>query len=289
MINNITGHTRLAGLFALPSSHSVSPMIHNTGFHLLGIDAVYLAFEVGKESLPQAIQSIRDFNMLGANLSMPNKTLALDYMDDLSQSAKLIGSINTISNDNGKLTGYNTDGSGFMTSLEGESKNLIGEKITVLGTGGGAMAIIAQAGLDGVKEIAVFNRISDSNNRSQEKLDYISRNTGCKISFKDLADQEALAMDLKESRLLVNATSVGMKPLENQSPVQNFDIIGKDLLVYDIIYTPRESLLLKEARKRGAKTLNGLGMILYQGAEAFEKWTGKKMPIEEIKKIIDNI
>ena len=289
MKNKITGQTRLAGLFAQPSGHSVSPMIHNTAFQALAIDAVYLAFDIGKDTLPQAIQSIRDFGMLGANLSMPNKTLAVNYMDELSETARLVGAINTITNDNGKLIGDNTDGKGFMRSLEGESLDLMGKKITILGSGGAAMAIIAQAALDGVKQIAVYNRRNDSYKKIQEKLAYISQKTACSISFKDLADQGALGMDVKESVLLVNATSVGMRPLENQSPIQDFSIIREDLVVYDIIYTPRETELLKEAKARGAQIINGLALLLYQGAEAFQMWTNEKMPIEQVKRIIENI
>lgn len=289
MKNNITGHTRLAGLFATPSEHSISPLIHNTAFQALNIDAVYLAFEVGKETLPQAIQTIRDFKMLGVNLSMPNKRLAIKYVDELSQSARLSGAINTISNDNGKLIGDNTDGSGFMRSLEEASIDIIGKKITLLGTGGAAMAIIAQAALDGVREIAVYNRRNKSYKEIEEKLSYIGQNTATIISFNDLEDEERLAMDVGESSLLVNATSVGMKPMEKKSPINNFSIIREDLLVYDIIYTPRETELLKQAKAKGAKTMNGLGMLLYQGAEAFEKWTNKEMPIEEVEKIIKNI
>lgn len=289
MKDNITGHTRLAGLFATPSEHSISPMIHNAAFQALGIDAVYLAFEVGKETLPQAIQAIRDFKMLGVNLSMPNKTMAVELVDELSENARLVGAINTITNDNGRLIGDNTDGSGFMRSLEEASIDIIGKKISLLGTGGAAMAIVAQAALDGVREIAVYNRRNKSYKEIEEKLSYIEQNTASIISFNDLEDEERLAMDVGESILLVNATSVGMKPMEKKSPIKNFSIIREDLLVYDIIYTPRETELLKQAKEKGAKTMNGLGMLLYQGAEAFQKWTNKEMPIEEVERIIKNI
>lgn len=288
MENTITGHTKLAALFATPIRHSVSPMIHNTAFQALGIDAVYLAFEVGTQGLEKAIDSIRNLEMLGANLSMPNKILAVDYMDELSEAARLIGAVNTITNEQGKLTGHNTDGTGFMKSLQDIEVEVVGKKMTIIGAGGAATAIIVQAALDGVKEITVYNRKDDFYDKIKEKLAYISENTTCTITLRDLADNQALSRDVSESALLLNATGVGMKPLETQTPIQDFSIIRPDLAVCDVIYTPRETEFLRQARLRGAKTNNGLGMLLYQGAAAFEKWTGQEMPIEIVKPIIEN-
>lgn len=288
MDNKITGHTRLTALFATPIRHSVSPMIHNTAFQVLNIDAVYLAFEVGTEGVEQAIASIRNLDMMGANLSMPNKILAVEFMDELSEAARLIGAVNTITNDNGKLTGHNTDGTGFMRSLQDIEVDIIGKKMTIIGAGGAATAIIVQAALDGVKEITVYNRKDEFYEKIKEKLAFISKNTDCLISLKDLADEQTLAKDVAESSLLLNATGVGMKPLENQTPIQDFSIIRPDLAVCDVIYTPKETEFLKQARLRGAKTNNGLGMLLYQGAAAFEKWTGQEMPIDIVKPIIEN-
>ncbi|MBP2099689.1 shikimate dehydrogenase [Enterococcus rivorum] len=289
MENKITGHTRLAALFATPIRHSVSPMIHNTAFQTLGIDAVYLAFEVGNGGLRAAVESIRNLEMMGANLSMPNKIQAVDYMDELSEAARLIGAINTITNENGKLTGHNTDGIGFMRSLEDIEVTPLGKKMTILGAGGAGTAITVQAALDGVEEIAIFNRKEQFFPKLQEKIARIAKSTGCKIKLHDLADTEQLALDVAESEVLLNATGVGMKPLENQAPIQNFSIIRPNMAVCDVIYTPRETKFLKEARLRGAKTNNGLGMLLYQGAAAFEKWTGQEMPIDKIKPIIESI
>ena len=288
MENKITGHTSLVGLFATPIRHSVSPMIQNTAFQALGIDAVYLAFEVGNDGLAQAIESIRNLEMLGANLSMPNKMLALESMDELSEAAKLVGAINTITNDNGKLTGHITDGTGFMRSLDDIDVNVIDKKMTIIGAGGAATAIIVQAALDGVKEIAVYNRKDEFYDTIKEKLAYIAENTPCKILLNDLADEKKLAADVAESTLLLNATGVGMKPMQDQTPIQDFSIIRSDLAVCDVIYNPRETEFLKQAKLRGANTNNGLGMLLYQGAAAFKLWTGQDMPIDIVKPIIEN-
>lgn len=287
MENKITGHTRLTALFATPIRHSVSPMIQNTAFQAVGLDAVYLAFEVGTDGLPQAIESIKNLDMLGANLSMPNKILAVDYMDELSEAARLVGAVNTIENQEGRLIGHNTDGIGFMRSLQEMNVSIIDKKITIIGAGGAATAIIVQAALDGVKEIAVYNRRDAFYETIQEKLAFISANTQCTITLHDLENEVELAQDVAESTLLLNATGVGMKPLQNQTPIKNFEMIRPDLAVCDVIYTPRETEFLKQARLRGAKTNNGLGMLLYQGAAAFTIWTGQEMPIHLIKPIIE--
>lgn len=287
MGNTITGHTRLAALFATPIRHSVSPMMHNTAFQELGIDAVYLAFEVGNEGLPQAIESMRNLEMIGANLSMPNKQLAMDYVDEISEAAQLIGAINTITNENGKLTGHNTDGIGFMRSLADAGVAVVGEKMTIIGAGGAATAIIVQAALDGVKELAVYNRKDNYYEAIQQTLAAIAERTGCVIQLHDLQDEVSLKEDVAASVLLVNATGIGMKPIDDLTPIQDFSIIRPDLAVYDVIYNPRETKFLRLARERGAKTHNGLGMLLYQGATAFEKWTGQEMPIEIIKPIVE--
>lgn len=288
MENTITGHTKLVSLFATPIRHSVSPMLHNTAFQFLGINAVYLAFEVGNDGLVQAIDSIRNLEMLGANLSMPNKMLALDSMDELSKAAKLVGAINTITNDNGKLTGHNTDGIGFMRSLDDIDVNIIGKKMTIIGAGGAATAIIVQAALDGVKEIAVYNRKDQFYTAIQKKLNDIAEHTSCNIHLNDLADKKKMSKDVSESSLLLNATGVGMGTLQDQTPIDDFSIIHSDLAVCDVIYTPRETEFLKQAKLRGAKTNNGLGMLLYQGAAAFKLWTGQDMPINIVKPIIED-
>ncbi len=285
----ISGHTRLVGLFATPIRHSVSPLIHNTAFQKLDIDAVYLAFEVGKMELPQAIEAIKTLGMLGANLSMPNKQLGYELVDERSKAAELIGAINTIVNHNGKLIGHITDGTGYMRSLLEKNIDIIGKKITLLGAGGAATAILTQAALDGVQEISVFNLNDNYFSSITEKLQAIQAATGCKLQLFDLADEERLKREVSTSALLANATGVGMKPLEGQCPIKDLSILREDLVVTDVIYTPRETELLRQAKKRGCQTMNGLGMLLYQGAAAFELWTGQKMPVEQVKIAINDL
>lgn len=283
MAERITGKTELIGLFATPIRHSISPQMHNEAFQRLQLDYAYLAFEVGQEQLPSAIQSIKTLGMRGANLSMPNKQLACHYMDYLSPAAKLAGAINTIVNDNGVLTGHITDGTGFMSGLLQEGIQIIGKKMTLLGAGGAATAICIQAALDGVSSIAIFDRYPE---KYKEKIATIKKETNCTIQIYDLADSDKLHIEVKNSAILVNATNVGMKPLENETPIHDTSVFRKDLVVVDVIYTPRETIMLKQAREAGCQTLNGLRMLLWQGAAAFQLWTGKEMPVAEIKELL---
>ncbi|WP_313538886.1 shikimate dehydrogenase [Enterococcus sp.] len=285
----ISGHTRLAALFAKPARHSISPAMHNLSFSENNIDAVYLAFDVEPENLATSIESIRTLDMLGVNLSMPHKMAAVTLVDALSPAAALIGAINTIVNDNGHLTGHNTDGIGFMKALEAIDVSIIGETITVIGAGGAATAIISQAALDGVKEIQVFNRKDAFYPVIEVKLQDIAQQTGCNITLQDLADDSALADALNKSQLLVNATGVGMKPNESESPLKDTSLLRASMAVYDVIYNPRETQLLRDAKAAGAKTANGLSMLLYQGAAAFELWTGKEMLVKKVQALIETL
>lgn len=281
----INSKTILTGLFASPSAHSVSPIIHNNAFEKLGLNYAYLSFEVGKDNLKDAVQSIKTLNMRGVNLSMPNKKEVIQYLDEISETAELSQSVNTIVNDNGVLKGYSTDGKGFFKSLEEEKIFIKDKNITILGTGGASIAIISQAVFEGIKNIFVFKR--DKNWEEQKKiLDNIASKTNCDIELNSLEDKNILKKKIEESDLLVNATSVGMK--ENISLIEDKSFFRKDLTVCDIIYNPAKTKLLQIAEKEGCKIINGIGMLLYQGALSFELWTNKKMPVDYIKEIIFN-
>ena len=281
----IDSKTILTGLFASPSSHSVSPIIHNNAFEKLGLNYVYLSFEVNKDNLKDAAQSIKTLNMRGVNLSMPNKKEVIQYLDEISETAKLSQSVNTIVNDNGILKGYSTDGKGFFKSLEEEKIFMKDKNITILGTGGASIAIISQAVFEEIKNIFVFKR--DKNWKEQKKiLDNIANKTNCNIELNSLEDKNILKRKIEESDLLINATSVGMK--EDFSLIEDKSFFRKDLIVSDIIYNPEKTKLLQIAEKEGCKIINGIGMLLYQGALSFKLWTNKKMPVDYIKEIIFN-
>ena len=288
MTERLSGHTILIGLMATPIRHSLSPLMHNESFAKLGLDYAYLAFEVGNESLADAVTSIRALEMRGCNISMPNKKKVLPYLDEISQAAKLIGAVNTIVNDEGILTGYNTDGIGFMRSLKEENINIIGKKMSIMGAGGAATAICMQAALDGVKEISIFNRQGETFENAKRMITLINEETECRAVLYDLADETQLRKEIETSAILINGTSVGMNPYEGQSLINDSTFFRSDLIVADVIYKPAKTKLLEIAEASGCKTVNGLGMMLYQGAEAFELWTGQEMPVAHIKKLLFN-
>lgn len=287
MTERITGHTELIGLMAYPIRHSSSPAMHNEAFATLGLDYAYLAFEVDNSTLEDAVKGLRALKMVGSNVSMPNKTVVGQYLDELSPAAQMCGAVNTIVNDNGKLIGHITDGIGYMQSLKDNNIDVIGKKITVAGAGGAAKAIEVQAALDGVKEISIFN-IRDSFWEAAERtVQVIRENTDCVVNLYDLDDKEKLREEIADSYLFAQATGVGMKPMEGQSVVPDKSFFRPDLIVTDTIYSPRETALLKMAKEAGCKTMNSLGMMLFQGDAAFHLWTGKHMPIDHMKEVLD--
>ncbi len=282
-MRQITGHTRLTGLLGSPVSHSISPMMHNDSFRQLDLDYVYLAFDVGTDSLETAVNGLRAMNVRGFNLTMPNKNLMTTLCDRLSPAAKISGAVNTVVNDNGVLTGHTTDGIGYMRAVKEAGHDIIGKKMTLLGAGGAATAILTQAALDGVSEISVFNRRSASYQRVSQMIDALNEHTSCKINLFDFSDDFVLKREIHDSAILTNGTSVGMAPNINESIITDKSMFHKDLIVSDVIYNPRETKLLRLAREAGCQTHNGLYMLLYQGAEAFKLWTGKDMPVDIIK------
>lgn len=273
----IDGHTRLAAVVAKPIKHSISPFIHNTAFEKTAVNGVYLAWEIGAEDLEATVANIRRYNMFGINLSMPYKQEVIQYLDELAPSARLIGAVNTVVNKNGTLIGYNTDGKGFFKSLP--SFAIQGKKMTILGAGGAATAIIAQAALDQAEEIFVFTRQS-SYDKTVSKMEVISRQTKSRIHVLNLEDLATLQDKINQSDLLVNGTSVGMDG--ETLPLAEGNQLPSQILVADVIYKPFETPFLKWARSQKVVAVNGLGMLLYQAAEAFELWTGQPMPCQEI-------
>ena len=287
MAERITGHTELIGLMAYPIRHSSSPAMHNEAFAYLGLDYAYLAFEVDNDTLEDAVKGLRALKMVGSNVSMPNKTVVHKYLDELSPAAELCGAVNTIVNDNGKLIGHITDGIGYMKALKDNDIDVIGKKMTIVGAGGAATAIEVQAALDGVAEISIFNVRDKFWANAEETVKKINERTNCKVTLYDLADLDKLKEEIADSYLFANATGMGMKPLEGQTYIPDKSFFRPDLIVTDVVYAPRETAMLKMAKEVGCKTMNGLGMMLFQGAAAFEMWTGKEMPIEHMKEVLD--
>lgn len=283
MRENIDGHFLLIGLMAYPIRHSLSPKMQNIIYSKLDIPYVYLAFEVTQDKLEDAVKGIRALGMRGSAVSMPNKQLVCQYLDKLTPAVEMIGACNTISNDDGVLTGYNTDGMGYMRALKESGVDIIGKKLTLIGAGGAGTAIAVQAALDGVKEISIFNQKDDCYPKALEIAKRINEKTQCKATVFDLSDQAKLRQEIESSMVLTNATGVGMKPLEGQSLITDTHFFRPDLIVTDCIYSPRKSHLLEIAEAQGCKTLNGIGMMLWQGHAQIKIWTGQEAPIEYVK------
>ena len=277
----IDGYTRLAAVVANPIKHSISPFIHNSAFEATNTNGVYLAWEVEATDLTETVANIRRYQMYGINLSMPYKEQVIPYLDQLSEEARLIGAVNTVVNREGTLIGYNTDGKGFFKSLP--SFKISGKRMVLLGAGGAAKAILTQAILDGVSQVSVSVR-SASIEKTRPYLEKLQNETGFKVDLFALEDVSELQARIIDSDLLVNATSVGMDGVS--LPIPSSVLLPEKLLVADVIYQPFETPFLNWARNQGNHAVNGLGMLLYQAAEAFQLWTGKEMPTDQIWELL---
>lgn len=282
----VTGHTELIGLIAYPIRHSMSPTMHNEAFKKLGLDYVYVCFEVDNSTLEDTVKGLRAMKVRGWNVSMPNKGPITQYLDKLTPVAEIVGACNTVVNDNGVLTGTITDGTGAMQALKVEGVEYVGKKMTVIGAGGAATAIQVQAALDGVRELTIFNQKDAFFEKAEETVKKLREKTDCVVNLYDLADHAKLKSELDSSDIYIDSTSCGMKPLEGVVAIPDKSYLRPDLVVMDTVYAPRETELLKWATEVGCKNFNGLGMMLYQGAAAFKLWTGKDMPVDFIRDVL---
>jgi len=276
----ISGDTQVYGIFGYPVKHSKSPQFQTSAFSFYNIPAVYLPFEVKPEDLETAVKSIKALNIKGINLTVPHKEEIIPYLNEVSEEVKLIGACNTVKNIDGYLVGYNTDAYGFITGLKELTPNLEGKNVLVLGAGGASRAVIYGFIKEGVNKIYQANR-------TLEKVFKIIKDFKNLTKFADEIiipvpyDQiECCVLDKVD--IIVNTTSVGLN--ENDRPLFNYDAISKNHIVVDIIY--KKTPLLKVAEEKGCKWQDGLPMLLHQGAKAFEIWTGKKAPVEVMKKAL---
>ena len=289
---DITGHTELVGLMAYPIRHTQSPVTHNLAYDINGDDVIQLAFEVDQSSLKDAVQSIRALKMLGSNISMPNKTAVLQYLDEVDEAAELCGAVNTVVNlrdekgeVSGRLKGYNTDGMGYWHSLSEENICFKGMKMVLIGTGGAASAIAVTGALEGVSEIHIFNRKDSFWNRGVELVQTIREHTLCTATLDSLDDHALLKERMMDADLFCDATGAGMHPLENVSNIPDVSFFRKDLIVTDTVYVPKETVMMKQAKEAGCtRVMNGMGMMLFQALTAIELYTGKKTPADYMKK-----
>lgn len=277
---SISGRTRVFALFGDPVEHSLSPLMHNSAFMALGLDCCYVPFCVGCKELPAAVRGIRALGLGGVNVTIPHKESILNYLDEVDCEAALIGAVNTVVNRDGLLRGYNTDAAGFLSSLRQEAEfDPTGKRAVILGAGGAARASSFALALNGAASLGIFNRDAA---RAQVLAGDLARATGCSVTAGALEDS-SLDEALAEAELLVNATPVGMYPrYRHQSPLSR-EKLHTGLLVCDLVYNPSRTRLLDEAATAGCCVLGGMGMLIYQGAQAFQLWTGMEAPVEEMR------
>ncbi|MEN6355472.1 MAG: shikimate dehydrogenase [Armatimonadota bacterium] len=269
------GKTRVLGVFGHPIAHSLSPVMQNAAIEALGIDYVYVPFHVLPNDLEKAVHGIRALNIAGVNVTIPHKENIIAYLDEVSERSMRIRSVNTVINKDGHLVGDTTDGRGFLKSAQAEWGKLDGKKVLLLGAGGSAKAVsfaLAEIGC----EIVIANRTFG---RARELVEGLNTVFGRDAARAIGMQREALADEAQSADLLVNTTSVGMSPDIDSTPIPG-DLLHSNLLVYDLVYNPSTSRLVRQARERGARAVNGLGMLVHQGALSLEMWTGRQAPVD---------
>ncbi|MEK3882588.1 shikimate dehydrogenase [Paenibacillus sp. PL2-23] len=267
----IDSHTELYGVIGDPIRHSKSPIMMNRAFRETGINGVYMAFHITDDKLEHFVAGVRAMGIRGVNVTIPHKLRIMDLLDDIHESARIIGAVNTIVNDNGKLTGYNTDGIGYVRSLKEEaSPQLAGKRITVIGAGGAARGIIYALLQEGPERVRIVNR---SAQRAEELASSLSSGS----FIIEASSNDRLQEWCGDADIIINTTSVGMFPNVDQSPVPG-EWLNPGAVVSDLIYNPLQTAFLHAAAARGCQTHGGLGMFIYQGAYAFEYWTGQPAP-----------
>ena len=278
----ISSHTKLLCIIGYPIEHSMSPTMHNPALQELGLDYVYVAFEVHPDNLKNAVDAIRALGIKGINVTIPHKETIMKFLDEIDPISEKMGAINTIKNDEGYLKATNTDAAGAKKSLIDAGFTIEGKNIVFVGSGGAARSIAYILSED-AKRVVLTDIVEE---RAVTVAKEISKNMGANVEGK-LASDKVLADEIKNADLLINATPIGMYPKEGISPISK-DLLHQELFVFDVIYNPMETQLMKEAAGIGCKTLSGLDMLVNQGVIAFEWWTGKTPNSKLMKdKIID--
>jgi shikimate dehydrogenase len=275
----LRGTTTLVGVIGCPIAHSLSPPMHNAAFRQLGMDWAYLAFRVEPEDVGGAIRGIVALNMVGINVTIPHKQAAAEIVDEVDDAARALGSVNTIHNLAGKLKGYSTDGPGFVRSVEETGTRLAGKAVVLIGSGGSARAVAHALAKAEVSKLTIAARRPF---KAEEVASMVTEHTGQAVEVADL-NADAARDAVREAEVVIDSTSVGMHPNADVDPVIPGDWLRAGQLVCDLTYNPRDTVLLKAARAAGADVLDGTGMLVHQGAIAFEIWTGQPAPVETMR------
>lgn len=282
MITGITGKTRLIGLIGNPVEHSISPQLHNTLCDYFKLNLVYVPFCVQPQDLSKVVKAFKAIGMVGFNVTIPHKVEVMKLLDEVTQDAGIIGAVNTVKIEDGKCFGFNTDGDGFLRSLRDAEIDAKDKRVLMLGAGGAARSVAVKLARAGVKKIVLLNR-------SRDKAEEIARLINIKfknIAVPDEMSEDKIAVHSAESDIIINTTPVGMWPDIDRSPINSNDIFKNKPVVCDLIYNPVKTKLLVMAEECSCKTLNGLGMLIYQGIAAFELWNEVKVPDFLAKELI---
>lgn len=280
---NVKGSTNIVGLIGHPVEHSFSPPMHNAAFEKLGMDYAYVAFDVSPDDLKSAIDGAKSLNIKGVNVTIPHKIEVMKYLDEIDEVAALIGAVNTI--DFKDMKGYNTDGIGAVRAIE-EATSIKGKNVVIAGAGGASRAISFYIAKYGADKLTILNR----NVEKAQKLasDVLDSNLIGSVEADSISE---ISSCLRQADILINTTPVGMHPNVDDEPVASASDMHEGLVVFDAVYNPNETVLLKEAIKAGAKPVYGIKMLLYQGAESFKIWTGNEAPVDvmedALRKTID--
>ncbi len=281
-IKFVTARTKILCVIGHPIEHSMSPIMHNAAIQDLGLDYLYIAFDIPPNRLKEAIKGLKTLNIRGINVTLPYKEKVMKFVDKVDQTAQNIGAINTIKNENGLLIGRNTDAEGANKALLDARCKIIGKNVVLIGAGGAAKAISYSLASD-INKITIINRSED---RARKLVNELKNKRDINIESKKY-NEIILKEEISNADILINATPIGMFPMMDISPVSK-KILHKDLFVFDLIYNPLETQLIKDSKEIGCQTLSGLDMLVNQGALAFEWWTKKKPNLELMKlKIIE--
>jgi shikimate dehydrogenase len=276
--------SELVGVFGQPVAENPTIVMQEAGFKAAGLNFRYLNIEVAPKDLAAAMKGLRAMNFRGINLTIPHKVAVLNYLSEIAEDAKLIGAVNTVVRKGDKLIGENTDGKGFLKSLRDDAKvNPKGKKVVILGAGGAARAITVELALAGAAQITIVNRSAE---RAKPLVVLLNKKTKAKASFTSWDKLYSIPAD---TNVVVNATSIGLYPKVKEKPKIDYDSLSSSVVVCDVIPNPPDTPFLQEAKKRGAKTLDGLGMLVYQGAIGFKLWTGKNAPVAEMKRALEAV
>ena len=276
----IKGSTNIVGLIGHPVEHSFSPPMHNAAFDALNMDCAYVAFDVNPNDLKSAIEGAESLNIKGFNVTIPHKVDVMQYLDELDEVARLIGAVNTIDFKN--LKGYNTDGIGAVKAIE-EVTSIKNKNVVVAGAGGASRAISFYIAKYGAESLTILNR-------NEAKAESLASDVSDSGLIGEVASDSinAIGNYMEGADVLIDTTPLGMHPNINDEPIVKADMMDEDLVVFDAVYNPNETVLIKEAIKANAKPVYGIKMLLYQGAESFKIWTGKTAPVDVMEKALRN-